>query len=450
MTHRRLRWRGWLALPLATAGLLVGQVSVAIPAHAGIVYERTFASTGQFALHAPLAVTTDPLGDVFVADSSGQQIVEFKSDGHGDRTFGLGDSSTVGTDGHLYYPSGIAYFDGKIYVADTGGNDIQIFDDSGNFVARWGSAGQGPGQFNSPDGVAVDCAGNVWVTNSRGPNGAGDVEELDSTGAFIKRFGNDKLAVPVGIAVDAVGTGSNCAPGNVWVADEYNGRIAQFGAGSGTFDQYIGSQGSGPMQFDHPDQLVLDFVPPYTDVLWVAESGNFRAQAIVSQNGGTQWSEGVIIDQGPNGHLNDSHGVTVDGQGNIIVAQTEGAQIYEYANVAPKLSFVLRSTNKNFVKNTSSLSYDVRYNQLGKECNVLVKSTITVPPNAAHRFTIQRDATGVDRTGAYVNPKLSAQQLKWMEQAWQAGRNITTDGKALASCSDNVHLTATWQRIIYH
>ena len=36
----------------------------------------------------------------------------------------------------------------------------------GTFITRWGSKGMGDGQFQSPNGIATDSAGNVYVSDS--------------------------------------------------------------------------------------------------------------------------------------------------------------------------------------------------------------------------------------------------------------------------------------------
>lgn len=440
MNVGRLGWRRWLALPLGTLGLLAGQAFLALPAQAGIAYVGQYDPTAAGGLHEPYAVTTDELGNVFVADTAMHRVVEFNADRRFVREFGDGGSTTAGTDGHLYYPGGITYFNKQILVADTSANDIQIFDDNGNFLARWPS--NGPVQFNAPDGIAVDCAGHVYVANSRGGDGAGDIIELDQAGHFLNEFGHANLAVPVGVAIDSTDTSGQCGIGNLYVADEYNGRIVEF-TRDGSFVKYIGSQGSGPMQFDHPDEVALEQLGSGELALWVAESGNFRVQGIVASRSADTWSEGAIIDQSPEGHLNDTHGVAVNGVGHIIVAQTEDAHVFEYENAAPKLSLGLDRAYKGYTKSTSGLWYIVGYNLIDKTCNVLVKATVTVPPNAAHVFTVEQDATNVGDDGATVKVDLSSRQLKWMEQAWQAGHKIPVTAKALGSCSDNVHVHAT-------
>jgi hypothetical protein len=56
-------------------------------------------------------------------------------------------------------------------VADTGNNRLQKFTFGGAFIKRLGrnggdsTAGGGPGQFSTPYGVAVDCRGDLYVSD---------------------------------------------------------------------------------------------------------------------------------------------------------------------------------------------------------------------------------------------------------------------------------------------
>ncbi|MDQ3718626.1 MAG: 6-bladed beta-propeller, partial [Thermoproteota archaeon] len=53
----------------------------------------------------------------------------------------------------------------NIFIADRANDRIQVFDNNGNFITKWGSIGSGDGQFNSPVGVAVGADGRVYVTD---------------------------------------------------------------------------------------------------------------------------------------------------------------------------------------------------------------------------------------------------------------------------------------------
>src|SRR3954468_12325891 len=135
--------RRWIGVPLAICGLLSGQALLATPASAGLSYTGEFKTTGTFALSGPYAVTTDADRNAYVADTSHYRIVKFAPDGHGLLIFGRGSPETAATDAHLYYPSGVVWnkANNLIYVADSAGQDIQVFTTGGAFVRRWGSQG---------------------------------------------------------------------------------------------------------------------------------------------------------------------------------------------------------------------------------------------------------------------------------------------------------------------
>jgi DNA-binding beta-propeller fold protein YncE len=50
-------------------------------------------------------------------------------------------------------------------VVDRGNDRVQVFDNNGNFITKWGSPGSADGQFDNPVGVAVGADGRVYVTD---------------------------------------------------------------------------------------------------------------------------------------------------------------------------------------------------------------------------------------------------------------------------------------------
>ncbi len=55
---------------------------------------------------------------------------------------------------------------GRVFVADTYNNRIQVFDDGGAYILAWGSQGDGAGEFWLPCGIALDQNGAVYIADT--------------------------------------------------------------------------------------------------------------------------------------------------------------------------------------------------------------------------------------------------------------------------------------------
>ena len=89
-------------------------------------------------------------------------------------------------DGQFNYPQGIAIngnVSNNVYVADSGNNRIQKFDDNGAFIERWGSVGNGESELRRPADLVVDW-GIVYVVDADNNR----IQELTPTGTFIKAW----------------------------------------------------------------------------------------------------------------------------------------------------------------------------------------------------------------------------------------------------------------------
>jgi tripartite motif-containing protein 71 len=83
-------------------------------------------------------------------------------------------------------PEGIAVDPfGNIFVSDTTNNNIQKFTSDGKFITSWGSEGDGQGQLNSPAGIDVDSSGNLYVTD----DGNSRIEKFTNNGDFVTMWG---------------------------------------------------------------------------------------------------------------------------------------------------------------------------------------------------------------------------------------------------------------------
>ena len=67
----------------------------------------------------------------------------------------------------LYDPEGVVFlpWNEHILVSDTNNNRVQVFDKNGKFVAKWGSKGTSPGQFNEPRGITFNSQHQIIVVD---------------------------------------------------------------------------------------------------------------------------------------------------------------------------------------------------------------------------------------------------------------------------------------------
>jgi len=114
-------------------------------------------------------------------------------------------SSTIGGPGHAtMYASGMEIApSGNIVIADTGNNQVAEYTTGGTELWRVGSEGSGASatniQFEQPRDVGVDASGNVYVAD----NGNGRVIELSPTGGYLNKWPTEVGGggAPIGITV---------------------------------------------------------------------------------------------------------------------------------------------------------------------------------------------------------------------------------------------------------
>jgi len=309
----------------------------------------TFAGTGapgstdgalaEFDL--PFGVAVDAAGNVYVADYSNHRIRKVTAAGVVTTLAGsgvAGDDDGTGTAAQFNLPSGVAVdAAGNVYVADTNNERIRKITAAGvvTTLAGSGVAGDDDGtgtaaQFNQPQGVAVDAAGNVYVADTnneriRKITAAGVVTTLaGSTFGYVDGTGAAaKFNVPIGVAVDAVG--------NVYVADAENNRIRKITA-AGVVTTLAGStlgfaDGTGAAaQFDFPLGVAVDAVGN----VYVADAENDRIRKITAAGVVTSLAgstTGYLDGTGAAAQFSGPAGVAVDAAGNVYVADAGNYRI---------------------------------------------------------------------------------------------------------------------------
>jgi sugar lactone lactonase YvrE len=312
-------------------------------------------------LHAQLGSPSDLVydtdGALYVADTYRNRVLRLDGSGKLSVAAGLGSVPDEIEGGraelaHHDLPLGLAVSStGDLLVADTGMNRICRMTPEGRFYTVAGKGrpiirmegGGPPPQFTGdggpaksadldmPSGVAVDAKGSIYISDSynnrvRKVDLNGIIRTIAGTGQ--DGFGGDggpataaKLSHPMGVAVDS--------QGNVYIADRQNNRIRRV-TPDGRIDTVIGSgkkgdSGAGPalsIKLNFPHGVAVD----RQDNIYVADTFNHRVRklgrdGIVRNIAGTGEQE-FVGDGGPavKAGLAAPDAIAVDAQGNIYIA----------------------------------------------------------------------------------------------------------------------------------
>jgi sugar lactone lactonase YvrE len=230
-----------------------------------------------------------------------------------------------GTAASFYSPQGVAVdSSGNVYVADTNNNKIRKCTSAG-VVTTYAVAIDGTGTgacFDAPGGVAVDASGNVYVADSgnnkiRKLTSAGVGTTLAGSGAYGGADGSGASASfknPTGVAVDS--------SGNVYVADSGNNKIRKIDS-SGVVSTFADSTAG----FNNPASVAVDS----SGNVYVADSSNHKIRKIDSAGQVTtlagSGSAGSADGSGTAAGFYYPRGVAVDSSGNVYVADTDSNKI---------------------------------------------------------------------------------------------------------------------------
>ena len=214
-------------------------------------------------LHAPQCIALDAQDNIYVTDSEGGKIFIFDSNGKFKRIIG----GLRGGEGYFKRPTGIAVDSGmqRIYVTDTLRNKIFVLDMQGRVVQTIGATGNQAGEFNFPTELVLH--GNEFAVvdamNFR-------VQVFDRSGTFRYMVGGigDEIGSffrPKGIGFDS--EGHLYVVDGAWSAVQIFDRQAQL-------LYYFGTRGSTPGTFDLPSGLFIT----RNDRVYVVDSSNSRVQ----------------------------------------------------------------------------------------------------------------------------------------------------------------------------
>src|SRR5262245_35830338 len=95
-------------------------------------------------------------------------------------------ASAEAPDGSFMWPTAIALDKaGNVYVSDEWYNRISIFTKDGAWLGKWGTPGAGDGELNRPSGIAFDQDDNLYVVDSLNNR----IQKFTKDGKFLLKWG---------------------------------------------------------------------------------------------------------------------------------------------------------------------------------------------------------------------------------------------------------------------
>ncbi len=279
------------------------------------------------------AVRVDPQDNIWVVDKGSNMILRFTPEGHVDWVFGRkGEAShlivppdyqtvmarlldragvdvevpennnarwplPVHQDNSFNQPTDVAWdSNGNSYFTDGYINSrVGKVNAKGEWVTSWGSLGTGPGQFDTPHGIAVSPDDEIYVAD----RGNRRVQVFDADGKYLREFVVD---VPVDVTRGKIvygrenpnGTRGSLAPGApdalcmtpgpdpvLFIGDLYPSRIYKVSLDGKVLGVY-GQPGRNLGEFG----WIHGIACPSEDEIWVAELINWRVQKLVTKGMG--------------------------------------------------------------------------------------------------------------------------------------------------------------------
>jgi len=315
-------------------------------------------------LFNPDRVSVDSSGNDFIADLLNNRIREVRADGiittaAGNGTGGYSGDGGAATNAELNWPGGVTVDStGNLYIAEINNNTIRkvltngiIFTLAGNGIPGYsGDAGAATNaELNQPYDVALDASGNIYIADNInnvirrvGTNGIITTVAGSGTSGFSGDGGaatNAELNSPTGVTIDQ--------KGNLIIADFQNNVVRRVGtngvittvAGNGT-GGYSGDGGAATnAELNWPGGVTVDG----TGNLYIADFQNNAIRKVgtdgiittVAGNGMQGYTGDG--DEATNSELYNPTGVTLDPRGNLIISDYNNNVIRQVAISGPTL-----------------------------------------------------------------------------------------------------------------
>ena len=199
---------------------------------------------------------------------------------------------------------------GNVYISDFNSNAIKKWSASNNTVSNVVSSG-----LNKPVQIALDGAGNIYIADSA--NQA--VEEWVVASNTMVTLVSSGLNTPVGVAVDSAG--------NVYIADLFNNAIKKWTAANSNVTTLVSSG------LYYPGAVAVDAAGN----VYIADSYN---NAIKEWNPANN-TVSTLVSSG----LNNPNSVAVDGSGNVYFSDSANNAIKKWTAASNSVSTLISSAN---------------------------------------------------------------------------------------------------------
>lgn len=332
----------WTVSVKYTAGGLNQPQGIAVDGSGNVWVANTAASTavkyspigvllsgtgfGSGTLNFPWALAIDASGNAWVADTGHNQVVEL------DKTTGAVVGTPLTGNG-LNFDMAIAVdASGSLWMVNSDGpfccddgsvtKFTSLLSGSGPFTGG-GLSGHG---WESPNGIAVDGSGNIWISDYIGGYDGvsiccGGITELDSSGTAISPSrgytnGGAGDQRPQGIAIGASGT--------VWTA---NGFASVTGLNISDASAVSGSPFTAT-QLNNPQGIAVDGLGS----IWVTNNGGNSLSEFSKT--GAAISPDATNGYGSGSGLSNPWAIAIDGSGNVWVTNQTGNSVTEFVGIA--------------------------------------------------------------------------------------------------------------------
>jgi streptogramin lyase len=239
----------------------------------------------------------------------------------------------TGNGGPAWSPENIAIDSaGNVWVTDIANDHVQKYNSEGKYLSQFGSPGTGNGQFSEMTGIDTDAAGNVWVVDFQQGEGS-RIEKFSSEGTYLGQIANGQIP---GWGYDTL---TIDAGGNLWVSELSTNYVKVFNPEGQELTKFGGLEGAHPL--DRPRSIAFDLKGD-PQIL-----GSYFVQ---------KWTRAPIATTAPATNIKGTEatlGTTTNPQGYSTTVQFEYGTTTSYGSKAPAVPKEIGSGNVPYAFNQS-------------------------------------------------------------------------------------------------